>query len=119
MLSDTGFEPNRGACRNVEPMTVGSGSIEVERRVGLGHVHVAADLHRPVTGVDDVHGAPRRAGIDGDIPVPVDDFARNHDIGSWTVTSLVPSGNVASTCTSCSISGTPSMTSSRPSTSRP
>ena len=34
-------------------------------------------------------------------------------MGWWTVTSLVPSGNVASTCTSGIISGTPSMTSAR------
>ena len=35
------------------------------------------------------------------------------------MTSLVPSGKVASTWTSCSISGTPSSTSARPRTSRP
>ena len=32
---------------------------------------------------------------------------RDHRIGWWTVTSFVPSGNVASTCTSWIISGTP------------
>jgi len=37
----------------------------------------------------------------------------NHRIGLWTVTSLVPSGKVASTWTSWIISGTPSMTWSR------
>ncbi len=40
-------------------------------------------------------------------------------MGSCTVTSLVPSGKVASTWTSWSISGTPSITCPRPSTSRP
>ena len=34
-------------------------------------------------------------------------LARDHAIGPCTVTSLVPSGKVASTCTSASISGTP------------
>ena len=34
-------------------------------------------------------------------------------MGLWTVTSFVPSGKVASTCTSGIISGTPSMTSLR------
>ena len=34
-------------------------------------------------------------------------------MGLWTVTSFVPSGKVASTCTSGTIPGTPSMTSSR------
>jgi hypothetical protein len=41
-----------------------------------------------------------RAGVDFDIAVPVDDFTGNHAIGWWTVTSLVPSGKVASTWTS-------------------
>ena len=36
-----------------------------------------------------------------------------HRTGWCTVTSFVPSGNVASTCTSWTISGTPSMTSAR------
>ena len=52
-------------------------------------------------------------GPRGDAPRP----------GSWigpcTVTSFVPSGNVASTCTESIISGTPSSTSSRVSTDRP
>ena len=43
----------------------------------------------------------------------------SHGMGWWTVTSFVPSGKVASTCTSSSISGTPSMTSSRLRTCRP
>ena len=43
----------------------------------------------------------------------------HHRIGSWTVTSLVPSGKVASTCTSWIISGIPSITWSREITSAP
>ena len=38
------------------------------------------------------------------------DQGESHLIGSCTVTSLVPSGNVASTCTSWIISGIPSIT---------
>ncbi len=40
-------------------------------------------------------------------------------MGWWTVTSLVPSGKVASTWISAIISGTPSMTSARVRTERP
>ena len=40
-------------------------------------------------------------------------LAGDHWTGRWTVTSFVPSGKVASTCTDDTISGTPSITSSR------
>ena len=55
MLDHTGFEANRGSGRDIEPMTVGGGAIELQRGVGLREVHVAADLHRTVAGVHDVH----------------------------------------------------------------
>ena len=100
MLGDTGFEAHRGAGRNVEPMAVCRGPVEVQRGVGLRQVDVAADLNGTITGVDDVHLESLRAGVDFDIAVPVDDFTGNHAIGWWTVTSLVPSGKVASTWTS-------------------
>src|SRR6478752_6542456 len=103
MLDYTRFEAYGGSGRDIEPMTVGGGAIEVQRGVGLREVHVATDLHRTVAGVHDVHRESRRAWIDDDIAVAVDDFPGDHGIGWWTVTSLVPSGNVASTCTSCSI----------------
>ena len=61
MLGDTGFEAHRGACRDVEPVAVGGGAVELERGVGLRQVHVAADLHRAVAGVDDIHRESRRA----------------------------------------------------------
>ncbi len=106
-LRHTWFEPHRGACRDVEPMAVGGRAVEVERRVRLREVHVAADLDGPVAGVDHIQLQPRRTRIDLDVPVAVDDFAGNHvrpphahEIGWWTVTSLVPSGKVASTWTS-------------------
>ena len=54
MLGDTGFEAHRGSRRDVEPMAVGGSAVEVERRVGLRQVDMAAHLHRTVTGVDDI-----------------------------------------------------------------
>ena len=54
-LGDTGFEAHRGAGRDVEPVTVGGIPVELQRGVGLRQMHVAADLHRAVAGVDDVH----------------------------------------------------------------
>src|SRR5262249_29395599 len=74
-------------------------------------------LHRPVASVadnqllagvrsqlDGFGGGQYLAGYRG---------AVSHGIGRCTVTSLVPSGKVASTCTELIISGTPSMTSRR------
>jgi hypothetical protein len=85
---------------------MGGDAVEPQRGVGLREVYVAADLHRTITGVDDGHLQPLRAGVDRDIAIPVDDFTRRprcairhwllaHAIGWWTVTSFVPSGNVA------------------------
>ncbi len=41
---------------------MGGGAIELQRGVGLREVDVAADLHRAVAGVDDLHRQARRAG---------------------------------------------------------
>ena len=46
---------------NVEPVTVGGVPVEGEGGVGLRQVHVAADLNRAVTGVDDLHLDSRSA----------------------------------------------------------
>ena len=54
MLDDTGFEANRGAGRDVEPVAVSGGAVEFERPVGLRQVDMATDLHRTVAGVDDI-----------------------------------------------------------------
>src|SRR6476660_2771431 len=99
------LEPDRGAGRDVEPEAAGRRPVEGQRRVGLGEVVVRADLDGPVAGV--LHGQrdpfPPRGQLDG--PVRGDDLARDHRIGRCSVTSLVPSGNVASTWTESIISG--------------
>src|SRR5690606_24616509 len=113
------LEPDRGARGHVQPHPVGGLPVEAQPRVGGGEVVVGADLHGPVRGVHDPQRHPRPAGVQRDGVAGVYVLARDHGIGLCTVTSLVPSGKVASTCTLSSISGTPSMTSSRRSTERP
>jgi hypothetical protein len=75
---------------------------------------VRADLDRAVAGVGDFERERREVEVGGERAVGGhDDFAGDHGqrMGLWTVTSLVPSGKVASTCTSWIISATPSITS--------
>ena len=93
-------------------------AVEAQRGVGFEEVVVRADLDRPVAGVG--HGQRERAaaGVEFDLAGLDDAFRREswlspQTIGWWTVTSLVPSGKVASTWMSGIISGTPSITSSR------
>src|SRR3546814_3355366 len=97
------------------------GAVEGESGVGLREVVVTADLDGPVAGVGDLDRD--RGGVveQLDVAIAGDDLTgcdlasdvSGHPIGSWIVTSLVPSGNVASTCTSGIISATPSITSAR------
>src|ERR1700722_3385914 len=116
---DPRLEPHRRAGRDVQPAAPGKLPVEPQRRVGLREVEVRADLNRPVADVRDHQRHYRAPPIQGHRPLARQNLARDHGIGSCTVTSFVPSGKVASTCTSVSISGTPSITSSRVSTDRP
>lgn len=75
-LRDTGFEPDRGACRDVEPVTAGSTPIELQRAIGLRYVHVAADLHGTVAGVQNLQLKPLRTGIDLDCALGQQELAR-------------------------------------------
>src|ERR1044072_4347067 len=80
------------------------------------------DLYRTVAGVADAYFHGLSAGVCLHRPVRNEIFARyqcDHAIGLWTVTSLVPSSNVASTCTCVTSSVTPVRTSSRDSTFLP
>ena len=116
---DSRLEPDGGAGGHVQAMAAGRVAVEDERRVGLSEVIVRTDLDRPVATVLDAQPQHRSTGIDLDRVVRTGDLARDHGaepIGSWSVTSFVPSGNVASTWTSSIISATPSITSSRVST---
>ena len=94
-----------------------------QRLVHLEEVEVAADLDRAVAGVERLDAGLAPPGVDLDVAVGGDDLAR-HDApwrppaacpagsGSCTVTSLVPSGKVASTCSTGMSCATPGITSS-------
>src|SRR5262249_30362245 len=107
------LEPDGGARRNIQSPTIGHWPVELEGRVDLEEVKVGTDLDGPVAGVQDVDGGGRPPRVQDERAMQWDQFPGRHGIGSCTVTSLVPSGNVASTWTSAIISGTPSITSSR------
>ena len=108
------LEAHRGAGRDVEPEAARRGAIEGQRRVGLEEVVVRADLDRPVAGVGDRQRDRRAARRSARARRRrTNEFAGDHGIGWCTVTSFVPSGNVASTWISGIISGTPSITCAR------
>ena len=127
-----GLEAHRGAGGDVEPHAARLLAVELQRRIGLEEMIVRADLDRPVAGIGDRQRHRLAAGIEFDLAV-LDEVRRGsllsvprrnpincrirawpprnaiHRIGSCTVTSLVPSGNVASTWMSWIISAMPSM----------
>src|SRR5580692_1438587 len=112
----TGFETHRSARRNIQAHAAGLSALEYQRRVDLCKVVMAAHLHRAIAAIGHLERDGASADIENDVAIRSDDFAWNHDphlMGWWTVTSLVPSGNVASTWISWIISATPSMTCSR------
>src|SRR5690606_1687157 len=92
-------------------------TIKAQGLVGFKEMIVRTDLNRTIAGICNVE----RERLEPEVGVERgrfgrgDDFAGYHGqrMGLWTVTSFVPSGNVASTCTSWIISGTPSITSLR------
>src|SRR5262249_13993314 len=120
-----GFKAHRGAGGDVEPHATRLFAIEFQRRIGLEEMIVRSDLDRPVAGIGDRQRDRLAASIDLDLVVLDEHLTGDHSaasvhrIGSCTVTSLVPSGNVASTWMSWIISAMPSITSPRVSTCAP
>src|SRR5207253_785420 len=108
---DARLEAHRRPGGHVEPKTARAVPVERERRVRLREVDVRADLHRAVAGVRDAQGHALAPGVQLDLAGRDPELARDHWIGWCSVTSLRPSGKVASTCTSSTSSGTPSITS--------
>ena len=104
------LEAGRGSGRDVEAEAPRLFAIELQRTIGLVEMVVRADLDRPVAGIGDDQGHDRPADVHFDLAGGRKQLARDHRIGSCTVTSLVPSGKVASTWISRIISGTPSIT---------
>src|SRR5262249_12955385 len=127
LLGVARLKTRRSAAGKVEPHAVGLRAVEDQRLVHLEEVIMGTDLHRPVAGVVDGErddGSPR---VELEIRLVKQVLARNHVlpprncgvksrragtqwIGSWIVTSLLPSRKVGSTWIIGIISGTPSMT---------
>src|SRR5688572_29475095 len=91
---------------NVEMHAECGGPVEFERSICFEKMIVAADLDRPVSCILDAHGNLPPPGVNFDVAAHRQDFARPDPVGglgklpgpvgSWTVTGLVPSGNVPS-----------------------
>lgn len=100
---DPGLEAHGGAGGDVEPLAARRGAVEVQTGIGLGEVVVGADLDGPVGGVENGQPGDLAALVEDDGSVGEQDLRESwlslprQTIGSWTVTSLVPSGKVAST----------------------
>src|SRR4029453_1736831 len=118
-----GLEAHGGAGGDVEPHTLGALGVELQRSVGLEGMEVVAGLDGAVAGVGGLDCDGIAALVELDLAGSGLDFPWDHDgpqrIGAWTVTSLVPSGKVASTWISSMMSATPSITCSRRSTWAP
>jgi hypothetical protein len=73
------LESHRGARGDIETVATGLLAIEVERRIRLEEVIVRADLNRSVTGIahDDLDA--RATGIELDVAVFDQHFARDHE----------------------------------------
>ena len=101
------LEAHRGARGNVQPKAARGFAIESQRGVHFVEMEMAADLDRTVAGVRDFDALCLEADVGLEIAAR-DDFAGNdlvressdHRIGLMDGDSFVPSGNVASTCTS-------------------
>src|SRR5262245_47753433 len=102
------FEAHRGAGGNIEPHAACLLAIEFQCRIGLEEMIVGADMNGPVARIGDRQRHRLAAGIELDLAFLDEHFTgdhaslaplsyRFHRIGSCTVTSLVPSGKVAST----------------------
>ena len=115
----TGFKADGGACRNIEAHAECRSPVEIERLIHFEEMIVRTDLHRTVAGIDDlkVFADGRRKAR---FAFGRDDCARLERIGrraglgrigSWTVTSLVPSGKTPSTCRIGTMEATPDITS--------
>ena len=72
------FETDGGPGGDVEAPAARGGAVEIERRVDLGEMVVAAHLHGAVAGVDDGQGDRAAAFVQRDLALGGEDFPRNH-----------------------------------------
>ena len=103
------LEAHRGAGCDVEPIAARPFAIELQRVVGLVEMVVRSDLDRSIAAIGDGDTARFAALVQRQLALLATTSPgswRPHQVIGWcTVTSLVPSGNVASTWTSAIISG--------------
>src|SRR5712664_1123229 len=86
----------------------------------LSAISPGAAITSPGTGASPAPAKRARSGTGRKLPWSASKRSPCSSATGWcTVTSLVPSANVPSTCTSAIISGTPSITSARPKSRRP
>src|SRR5689334_14813713 len=106
LLLFTRLEAGCRSGRNIQAHAVGGVAIEVQGAIDFIEMVVAADLDGAVAGVLHQQFERLAAGVCGNVAGLEEIFARIHGYrtGSCTVTNFVPSGKVASTWTSCSIS---------------
>src|SRR5579859_6649937 len=91
----TRLESNGCARGDVQPATVRRLAIEYQPLIDLEEVKVRADLNWPVGEVLHLHFNRAATRVERDGAGCDQHLAGRHGIGSCTVTSLVPSGNVA------------------------
>src|SRR5262245_23304638 len=99
LLRVSRLETHCGACRNVQPHTVGRLPVEIESTVHLKKMAVRTNLNGPIASIRHSNTGHSAAGIGVQRLALEKVFSRNHlyRIGWWTVTSFVPSGKVPST----------------------
>src|ERR1700733_12256802 len=74
------FEPHGGAGGDIEAHAARFLTLEFQRRIGLEEMIVRADLDRAITGIGDRERDRLAAGIELDIAVLDEEFARDHFI---------------------------------------
>src|SRR5216683_1059594 len=95
-------------------------AMATDSRPSLSVISPGAAITSPGTGASPAPAKRARSGTGRKLPWSASARSPCSSATGWcTVTSLVPSANVPSTCTSAIISGTPSITSARPSRRRP
>src|SRR5262249_25007112 len=73
-----GLEPRGRAGCDVEPHSAGLLAVELERRIDLEEMIVAADLDRPIPRIGDGERYSLAAPVEFDLAGPGDDFAGDH-----------------------------------------
>src|ERR1700677_2625017 len=85
-----GLEPHRGSGRDVEPHAARLLALELQRRIGLEEMIMAADLDRAVTRIGDRERHGLAVNVEYDVARFGDDFAGDHGGESFKGASSRP-----------------------------